>query len=76
MIELILSRSLLADFSTEPYLDDLTAHDSESWEKVWKDTVETIRLLVEEGIMVNLAKCKFLVNWLELLGCLLFNGGY
>lgn len=31
--------------------------------------------MVDEGIMVNIKKCKFLVSRLDLLGMLVFNSG-
>ena len=61
--------------STEPYLDDLTPHGTQ-WRKVWEDTMITLRLLVEEGIMINIKKCKFLVERLELLGFVLYHHHY
>ena len=76
MVETILSRSSLPNFSAEGYFDDLTVHHDSDWQMVWRDTVEVIRLLSEEGIMINLKKCQFLVPRLQLLGCCIYDGGY
>ena len=58
--------------STEPYLDDLTCHGT-CEEKVWHDTLRTFEILQQEGIMVNLRKCKFLCSRIELLGFVLYD---
>ena len=76
MVEDLISKSPLENFSAEGYFDDLTCHHPDSWQRVWRDSVEILRLLSEEGIMVNLKKCKFLVHWLPLLGATVYHGGY
>ena len=75
-METLLDRSELPGFSAEGYFDDLTVHHEWDWRIVWRDTVEVIRLLSEEGIMINLKKCRFLTRWLQLLGCTVYHGGY
>lgn len=69
-METLLSRD--PSLSTLPYYDDLTPHGNEL-PKVWEDTKATIRLLAEEGIMINIKKSKFLQHRLELLGFVVFN---
>ena len=68
------SRSTIPNFSMESFFDDSTTHGT-TWQEVWEHTLETIRLLVEEGIMVNIKKCKLLVSRIELLGMLVYNSG-
>lgn len=58
--------------STEPYLDDLTSHGRD-WRQVWKDTLATFELLAEEGIMINIKKCKLLTTRVDLLGFTLYD---
>ena len=59
------------ELSTEPYLDDLSPHGM-TWQEVWEDTLRTLRILTEEGIMINVRKCKFLVDRYALLGFVLY----
>ena len=59
MVESVLGRDV--SLSTEGFYDDLTAHGN-SWEKVWEDTIKTLYLLAEEGIMINIKKCRLLVG--------------
>ncbi len=58
----------------ENFFDDGTLF-GEDWSRVWEDTLEWIRVLSEEGIMINVKKCKFLVSRLELLGMLVHCSG-
>ena len=56
-------------------MDDLTAHGRDI-SKVWADTLATLALLAKEGIMINVKKCKFLVDRLVLLGMVVFNSRF
>ena len=45
----------------EPYLDDLTCHGN-TLEEVWQATLRCLDVVTQEGIMINMKKCKFLVR--------------
>lgn len=68
------ARSTKVDLPMESFFDDTTIYGS-SWSEVWEDTLEAIRLITEEGIMINVKKCKFLVTRLELLGVVVYSSG-
>ena len=75
VMEDLLWRSPKTDLSTQAFFYDLTAH-GDNIQEVWEDTLETFRLLAEEGIMINVKKCKLLVSRLELLGMVVFDSAY
>ena len=74
MMDMLKSRSHYKDLSMESFFDDSTCY-GDILLRVWEDTLEVIRLLAEEGIMINIKKCKFLVSRVELLGMLVYNAG-
>ena len=63
------------DLSTLPFFDDLTPHGKVIWD-VWHDTIRTFCILCEEGIMINIKKCKLLVPRMDLLGFIVFNASW
>ena len=67
--------SKLPEMSTLPYFDDLTSHGT-TLSAVWNDTKATLRILANEGIMINIKKCKFLTTRIELLGFVVYNSHY
>jgi hypothetical protein len=74
MMDTLKSRSQYHDLAVENFFDDGTIY-GDSLERVWEDTLEWIRLLADEGLMINTKKCKFLVPRLELLGMLVYCSG-
>lgn len=74
MVEELKLRSKIPDLKLENYFDDGTVY-GDDWPIVWEHTLEWIRILAEEGIMINIKKCKFLVSRVELLGLLVHCAG-
>ena len=51
------------------FLDDCNIKGLQSkWEKCWKDTLQVLKTLASFGFMVNLRKCKFLMDKVAMLG--------
>lgn len=61
--------------SAVAYIDDVTAHGT-TWEQVWEDTLQVLKMLTSAGFMVNLRKCKFLRPRVTVLGCSFFDRGF
>lgn len=52
---------------TDGFLDDITVR-GEHWTCTWQRTLTALRKLIQAGFVVNLRKCKFLVEQFMLLG--------
>lgn len=74
MVEELKLRSKFTNLKVESFFDDGTVY-GDDLTRVWEDTLEWIRILAEEGIMINIKKCKFLVSRVELLGMLVHCAG-
>lgn len=70
-----LLRGIPGGVSAEVYFDDIHPH-GHSVTGVWGDTVRCIRAITSSGMMINLAKCVFLVASMTVLGYQLFQHEY
>lgn len=57
------------------YIDDIVL-SATSWEDLWKKTLGVISKLSAAGFMLNLNKCKFLTDALEVVGMEVIQGAY
>ena len=57
------------------YIDDIVVSGA-SWKEVWGKTLKVITKLVKAGFKINLAKCHFMTNILEVVGMEVVAGAY
>ena len=55
------------DLSIIVYIDDILV-SKKDWGRLWLKTLSVISKLVKAGFMINLQKCKFLMQRLEIVG--------
>jgi hypothetical protein len=57
------------------YLDDCTVGHNDPLQ-CWEDTLEAIKCLLRQGLPINLGKCKFVREEVDILGVTLANEKY
>ncbi len=57
------------------FVDDVNIRWN-TWYGVWEDTLATIRVMAEAGLMFNLKKCKLCVPKCVVLGHVLYDSTY